>query len=47
MKEINIEAASRKAGVPSSTLRFDLDKVKKVLSEIPGNKKPGGVILIV
>ncbi len=41
LNEINIEAASRKAGVPASTLHFDLGKVKKALSEILSNKKPG------
>ncbi len=41
LDEINIEAAARKAGVPASTLRFYLGKVKKTLSKILSNEKPG------
>jgi len=41
LKEINIEAASRRAGVPASTLHFYLGKVKKVLSKILSDNKPG------
>ncbi len=41
LSEINIEAAARKAGVPASTLRFYLGKVKKTLLKILRNEKPG------
>jgi len=41
LDEINIEAAARKAGVPASTLRFYLGKVRKTLSKILSNEKPG------
>ena len=41
LDEINIEAAARKAGVPASTLRFYLGKVKRALSETLSNEKPG------
>jgi len=38
---INIEAATREAGTPASTLRYDLNKVKMTLSEILLNQRPG------
>ncbi len=38
---INMEAAARDTGVPASTLRFDLNKVKEALPDILVNKKPG------
>ncbi len=39
--QINVEAAARQAGVPASTLRYDLNKVKQALPEILVNQKPG------
>ena len=41
LKQINVEKAAREAGVPASTLRYDLNKVKKGLAEVLSNKKPG------
>jgi len=41
MGQINIEAAAREAGVPPSTLRYDLNKVAAALPEILVNLKPG------
>jgi hypothetical protein len=41
LEQINIEAAARKAGVPASTLRYDLNKVKQALPEIVANRKRG------
>ena len=41
MSQINIEEAARVAGVPASTLRYDLNKVKKRLPELLENEKPG------
>ena len=40
-EQINIEAAAREAGVPASTLRYDLNKVKQALPETVANRKPG------
>ena len=41
LKQINVEKAAREAGVPASTLRYDLNKVKKGLAEVLSNEKPG------
>ena len=41
LDQINVEAASRKAGVPPSTLRADLKKVKKALPGILASRKRG------
>lgn len=41
LEQINVEAAAHKAGVAASTLRYDLDKVKKALPDILANQKPG------
>jgi hypothetical protein len=41
LKQINVEAAAREAGVPASTLRYDLHKVAQTLPEILVNRKPG------
>lgn len=39
--QINIEAAAREAGVPPSTLRYDLTKVRQALPDVLANRKPG------
>lgn len=41
LRQINVEAAAREAGVPVSTLRYDLAKVKKALPEVLANQTPG------
>ena len=41
LKQINIEQAARKAGVPASTLRYDLEKVKQALADVLKNRTPG------
>ena len=41
LDQINVEAASREAGVPPSTLRDDLKKVKKALPEVLASRKRG------
>lgn len=41
LKQINIEATARKVGMPASTLRYDLEKVKKALPETLENGTPG------
>jgi transposase-like protein len=41
LEQINIEAAAREAGVPASTLRYDLDKVKRSLADVLKNRTPG------
>jgi len=41
LEQINIEAAAREAGVPPSTLRYDLDKVKRSLVDVLKNRRPG------
>jgi len=41
LEQINIEQAAREAGVPPSTLRYDLDKVKQSLADILKNRMPG------
>lgn len=40
---VNIERAAREAGVPASTLRDDLNKVRARLAEVLSNHKPGTV----
>jgi len=39
--QINIEKAAREAGVPASTLRYDLGKVKQFLADVLKNRAPG------
>jgi hypothetical protein len=41
LNQINVEAVAREAGVPPSTLRYDLNKVKQALPEVLANHKPG------
>jgi len=41
LTQINVEAAAREAGVPASTLRYDLQKVEQRLPEILVNQKSG------
>jgi hypothetical protein len=41
LEQINIEAAAREAGVPASTLRYDLKKVEQALPETVENRTPG------
>ena len=41
LEQIDIEAAAREAGVPASTLRYDLNKVKQALPEAVANRTPG------
>lgn len=41
LEQINIEQAAREAGVPASTLRYDLDKVKQALADVLKNRTPG------
>jgi len=41
LEQINIEEAARKAGVPASTLRYDLNKVNQSLAEVLKNRTPG------
>ena len=41
LEQINVEEAARKAGIPSSTLRYDLDKLKAALPQILTNQTPG------
>ena len=41
LEQINIEKAAREAGVPASTLRNDLNKVKQGLADILKNRTPG------
>jgi hypothetical protein len=41
LKQINIEMAANEAGVPPSTLRYDLKKVEQALPEMLVNRKPG------
>ena len=40
-QQINIEKAAREAGVPASTLRYDLQKVEAALPEVLVNQPPG------
>ena len=41
LEQINIEKAACEAGVPPSTLRYDLDKVKQSLAGVLKNRTPG------
>jgi transposase-like protein len=41
LEQINIEEAAREAGVPPSTLRYDLNKVKQSLADVLKNRTPG------
>lgn len=41
LRQINVAAAAREAGVPASTLSYDLNKVKRALPEILSNRPPG------
>ena len=43
LKGANVERAAREAGVPASTLRYDLNKVRGGLGELLSNAKPGPV----
>ena len=43
LKGVNVERAAREAGVPASTLRYDLNKVRGRLAELLSNAKPGPV----
>ena len=39
--QINVAAAACEAGVPASTMRYDLNKVKALLPVVLANQKPG------
>jgi predicted DNA-binding protein (UPF0251 family) len=41
LEQINTEKAAREAGVPASTLRYDLNKVKQSLVDVLKNRIPG------
>ena len=41
LKQINVEQAAREAGVPASTLRYDLNKLETALPQILANQTPG------
>jgi hypothetical protein len=41
LKQINVAAAAREAGVPESTLGYDLNKLDKALPEVLANQTPG------
>jgi hypothetical protein len=41
LDQINVEQAAREAGVPPSTLRHDLNKVKQSLVDVLKNRTPG------
>ena len=41
LKQINIEVAANEAGVPPSTLRYDLNKVEQALPAMLVNRQPG------
>jgi hypothetical protein len=41
LNRINVEAVAREAGVPASTLSYDLDKVEAALPEVLSNRTPG------
>jgi len=41
LQQINVAAAAREAGVPASTLRYDLNKLDQALAEVLVNHRPG------
>ncbi|MFZ5910159.1 MAG: hypothetical protein ACOYYU_09115 [Chloroflexota bacterium] len=41
LKQINVEQAAREAGVPASTLRYDLRKLEVALPQVLANHRPG------
>lgn len=41
LSRINVEAVAREAGVPASTLSYDLNKVEAALPEVLSNRTPG------
>jgi hypothetical protein len=41
LQQINVAAAAREAGVPASTLRYDLNKLEQALPEVLVNHRPG------
>jgi hypothetical protein len=41
LRQINVEQAAREAGVPASTLRYDLNKLEAGLPQILANQTPG------
>ena len=41
LDQIKVEVAAREAGIPASTLRYDLNKVKESLPEVLKNRTPG------
>jgi transposase-like protein len=41
LRKINVAAVAREAGVPASTLSYDLDKVEAALPEVLSNRTPG------
>ena len=41
LSRIDVAAVAREAGVPPSTLRYDLGKVKQALADVLRNRTPG------
>jgi len=41
LKQINVEKAAREAGVPASTLHYDLQKLDAALPDVLANRAPG------
>jgi hypothetical protein len=41
LQQIKVAAAAREAGVPASTLRYDLNKLDQALAEVLVNQRPG------
>jgi hypothetical protein len=41
LRQINVEQAAREAGVPASTLRYDLNKLEAGLPQVLANQTPG------
>ncbi len=41
LDQINVEKAARDAGVPTSTLRYDLNKLERALPEVLADRKRG------